>query len=97
MIKARLISRLHEEEQYKGENLAASYRNKINESQQKVHYNFSGIVESMTAKVYYLTEENFAHFFKYISTRVAENALRERMGLIHSQMHTISKVTQEQK
>ena len=70
---------------------------KTNESLQKVHYDFSGKVKSMTAKVYYLTEENFVHFFKYISTRVAENALGERMGLIHSQMQTISKVTQEQK
>ena len=49
---------------------------------QKIYYSFSSVVQSMNAKVYYLSRENFESFFKFVETGVAEKVLNLRMGLI---------------
>ena len=42
-------------------------------------YNFTGQVESMTAKIYYLSRENFENYFIYVSKGLAVKELERRM------------------
>ena len=59
-------------------------------------YNFTAEVESLTAKVYYLSKENFENYLKYIGIDTAKNELEKRMSLLRRQVQVITKVGQEQ-
>lgn len=66
------------------------------EDEDNTHYQFTAVVESMQAKVYYISKENFQLAFRYLGVDKIKRELSNRMALLQKQVNTITSVRQEQ-
>ena len=56
------------------------------------YYNFTAVVESMTAQLYFLPKENFEFYFKFIGEDIAKFELEKRLSVLKRQINTINEV-----
>lgn len=49
---------------------------------QTQYYSFTGVVESMTARLYFLSRDNFETFCRYIGNDLIKQEIEKRMDLL---------------
>ena len=54
----------------------------LSDDKANLNYNFSGIVESQTAKIYFLSKFDFDAYFRYLTPEVSKAEIEKRMGLL---------------
>ena len=64
----------------------------LSESDLNSFYNFTATVQSMDATLYYLSQESFENFQKYIKTETIKGEVEQRMSILRSQVHCINEV-----
>ena len=53
-------------------------------------------MESLKAKVYYLSKENFENYLKYMGVDTAKIELEKRMSLLNAQVNVINQVGKQE-